>query len=232
MFELRPADESRLAAPGEVDGPPDAQGIRRTPNRLAAGAAAPGRRMTSTPTTPGSGMRGRRGRDRRSAESGARTAGGPGSGAGRRLPDLSALPPLLTTTGSFASLRERLAAPRRHVGLTSIPHGAKSFLAAAIAIAEDGERLVWIARDAEIGDRVAEELQAWLGRRGCRRRPRAADRARLRAERARRRRDRGPRRRAERLAERPGADPRRGRPGPRPAHDRAGRPAGRAAPAR
>src|SRR6185503_2322162 len=29
--------------------------------------------------------------------------------------------------------------------------------------AEAGERLVWIGRDAEIGDRVAEELQAWLG---------------------------------------------------------------------
>ena len=26
-----------------------------------------------------------------------------------------------------------------------------------------GEPLVWIARDAEIGDRVAEELGAWLG---------------------------------------------------------------------
>ncbi len=30
MFELRPADASRLAAAGEVDGPPDADGIRRT----------------------------------------------------------------------------------------------------------------------------------------------------------------------------------------------------------
>ena len=30
MFELRPADETRLAAAGEVDGPPDADGIRRT----------------------------------------------------------------------------------------------------------------------------------------------------------------------------------------------------------
>src|SRR6188474_3797594 len=30
MFELRPADETRLAAPGEVDGPPDATGVRRT----------------------------------------------------------------------------------------------------------------------------------------------------------------------------------------------------------
>jgi PTH1 family peptidyl-tRNA hydrolase len=30
MFELRPADESRLAAPGAVDGPPDDAGVRRT----------------------------------------------------------------------------------------------------------------------------------------------------------------------------------------------------------
>ena len=30
MFELRPADESRLAAPGAVDGPPDEAGVRRT----------------------------------------------------------------------------------------------------------------------------------------------------------------------------------------------------------
>jgi PTH1 family peptidyl-tRNA hydrolase len=29
-FELRPADASRVAAPGEVDGPPDDDGIRRT----------------------------------------------------------------------------------------------------------------------------------------------------------------------------------------------------------
>ncbi len=29
-FELRPADTDRLAAPGEVDGPPDATGVRRT----------------------------------------------------------------------------------------------------------------------------------------------------------------------------------------------------------
>jgi len=30
MFELRPADETRLAPPGEVDGPPGKDGIRRT----------------------------------------------------------------------------------------------------------------------------------------------------------------------------------------------------------
>ncbi|MFL5751482.1 MAG: hypothetical protein ACJ767_12785, partial [Chloroflexota bacterium] len=73
------------------------------------------------------------------------------------------MPPLLAETASFGSLRERLAGERRHVGLTSIPHGAKSYLAAAIALAGSGERLVWIAREAEIGDRVAEELRAWLG---------------------------------------------------------------------
>ena len=90
-------------------------------------------------------------------------------GAGRRTPDLSVLPGLLHATGSFASLRERLgggAAPGmhgRHVGLTSVPHGAKSYLAAALALAETGERICWVARDAEIGDRVADELGAWLG---------------------------------------------------------------------
>src|SRR4029077_19716335 len=51
----------------------------------------------------------------------------------------------------------------RHAGLTSVPHGAKTYLAAALALAETGERLCWVARDAEIGDRVAEELGAWIG---------------------------------------------------------------------
>ncbi|MEO8228553.1 MAG: transcription-repair coupling factor [Chloroflexota bacterium] len=88
----------------------------------------------------------------------------------RRLPDLAVLPALLATTGSFGSLRERLSRPEevlpkhgRHAGLTAVPHGAKTYLAAALALAHGGERLVWIARDAEIGDRVAEELGAWLG---------------------------------------------------------------------
>src|SRR3954447_3902801 len=95
-------------------------------------------------------------------------------GAGHRLPDLSALPSLLAATGTFAELRERLAVPPvddasgrrstgRHVGLVSVPHGAKSFLAAALAQVAGGERICWVARDAEIGDRVAEELGAWLG---------------------------------------------------------------------
>jgi transcription-repair coupling factor (superfamily II helicase) len=98
-----------------------------------------------------------------------RADGAAGTSAGRRLPDLSVLPRLLHGTGSFGSLRERLGggtAPGmhgRHVGLTSVPHGAKSYLAAALALAEGGERICWIARDAEIGDRVADELGAWLG---------------------------------------------------------------------
>jgi len=86
----------------------------------------------------------------------------------RRVPDLSVLPPLLVASGSFGALQERIGWPTaplpaggRHAGLTTIPHGAKSFLGAALAAT--GERLVWIARDSEIGDRLAEELGAWLG---------------------------------------------------------------------
>ena len=88
---------------------------------------------------------------------------------GRRVPDLSALPPLLHASGAFEALRQRLGPPAappstgRHAGVTSVPHGAKTYLAAALALGADGERLCWIARDAEIGDRVAEELAAWLG---------------------------------------------------------------------
>ncbi|MBP1704856.1 MAG: transcription-repair coupling factor [Chloroflexi bacterium] len=105
----------------------------------------------------------------------------------RRIPDLSALPPLLEPTPPFRALLAALGSeagratgtpaagatpprsvgaatpPRgRHASLTTIPHGAKTYLAAALALA-GGERLCWIARDAEIGDRVAEELVAWLG---------------------------------------------------------------------
>jgi len=116
-------------------------------------------------TEIGLALRGKRGKERRLGEA-TRTPGG----AARRLPDLSALPPLLAATGTFAGLRERLGTatgagnrPGRHVGLSAVPHGAKTYLAAALALAAEGERLVWIARDAEIGDRVAEELGAWLG---------------------------------------------------------------------
>ena len=86
------------------------------------------------------------------------------------MPDLSGLPPLVAGSGAFAEMRSRLGEPGtapstargRHAGLTQVPHGAKSYLAAALSIAA-GERIVWVARDAEIGDRVAEELAAWVG---------------------------------------------------------------------
>ncbi len=110
-------------------------------------------------------LRGKRGRERRLGEGTARSTG---SGA-RRQPDLSALLPLLASTGTFEGLRDRLTASTavrptgRHVGLATVPHGAKSYLAATLAAVDGGERLAWIARDAEIGDRVAEELTAWLG---------------------------------------------------------------------
>jgi len=108
-------------------------------------------------------LRGRRGWERRLAERTAEAAT-----PGRRIPDLAALPPLLASAGAFASLRERIGEPTeaarrgRHAGLSSVPHGAKSYLAAALALV-GGEQICWIARDAEIGDRVAEELGAWIG---------------------------------------------------------------------
>ena len=59
--------------------------------------------------------------------------------AARRIPDLSALPPLLRETTAFAKLAASLAgAPGgrgRHAAVTAVPHGAKSFLAAALALA-------------------------------------------------------------------------------------------------
>ncbi len=137
----------------------------------------------------------------RAAAAGAAAAAGSGSGpTARKLPDLGALPPLLHASGAFAALRARLGAEGaplpaggRHASLAAVPHGAKTFLAAALAIGDSraspegrprprpaprpprpgrrgtrsptaaGERLCWVARDSEIGDRVAEELQAWLG---------------------------------------------------------------------
>ncbi len=87
-----------------------------------------------------------------------------------RLPDLSPLAQLLARSGELQALAERYRTVRegrvgqalRHVSYAAMPHGAKSFLAAGLAVAGK-ERMVWIARDAEIADRVAEELVAWLG---------------------------------------------------------------------
>ena len=122
----------------------------------------------------------------------------PRSGGGHRLPDLAALPPLLARTGTFAALAERLGAPSRpvdgttagarrvgrHVGLVSIPHGAKSYLAATLAAGRDGRapRLDRARRgDRRPGCRGARCL---AGRSRSRGHPRASDRARLRTERA------------------------------------------------
>ena len=135
-------------------------------------------------------LRGRRGRDRHIAEASAtraeRATHAPGAPPGAslagpaappppgpartRVVDLSSLPPLLAATAELRALAERYARVRegrvgrdlRHVVLASLPHGAKTYLAAALALAT-GERLVWVARDAEIADRVADELVAWFG---------------------------------------------------------------------
>jgi transcription-repair coupling factor (superfamily II helicase) len=119
-------------------------------------------------------VRGRSTRERRIAaeveqlHETATAAAGPATRS--RLPDLSPLPELLARSGEVEALVARYAMVKagragqalRHVTYAQMPHGAKSFLAAALVVAS-GERLVWIARDAEIADRVAEELAAWLG---------------------------------------------------------------------
>ena len=114
--------------------------------------------------------------------------------------------------------RARRGAPRREVvprgGARARGHGR----AARLDRARRGDR--------RPGRRGAGRL---AGRPGGGRRPRAADRAGLRAERARRRRDGRPRRGPRRVAQRPGARPRRRRPGAAPAHAGRRRPAGRAA---
>ena len=92
--------------------------------------------------------------------------------ARHHIPDLSPLTELLAQSGQLRALVERyrkaaggrVGRDLRHVTYAAMPHGAKTYLAAALAVAS-GERLVWIARDAEIADRVAEELGAWLGER-------------------------------------------------------------------
>ena len=137
-------------------------------------------------------QRGRRGRERRIAQqvadavseraaarsaanaAGAGTSGTAADSAARhRIPDMAALPRLLAQRGELTALVERYRrgsdarhADLRHVTYASVPHGAKTFLAAALVVAS-GERLVWVARDAEIADRVADELVAWFGDRAA-----------------------------------------------------------------
>ena len=188
---LRRQIEAALS--GEADplgeeglGLPDGRGTGGSHESGEDFAAAEGEAGDESPGPPVG--RGKRGKERHVDEAvrvaylaaqAARAAIGHESevGAGvkaRRLPDLHVLPPLLHASGAFAALRQRLGTAigplppgGRHAALAAIPHGAKTYLAAALAL--DGvasgtaERLCWIARDSEIGDRVAEELQAWLG---------------------------------------------------------------------
>ncbi len=179
----RSTDEDRLA-PGAVaeattttrardeahpmSSSPPMRGKRGWERRLAD----PDRKVGG-PSPEAAGLRFRGGGDRgprrrpRHASRTRRSRAAPGPG--RRIPNLSGLTRLVGGTGAFEALRERLgpiAAPAsnagRHAGVTSVPHGAKSYLAAALAVVSN-ERIVWIARDSEIGDRVAEELGAWVG---------------------------------------------------------------------
>jgi len=123
-------------------------------------------------------LRGKRTRERRAGDraveaAAASRAARPADGdatARRRTPDLAALLALVDGSGPFVALRDRLGGPEspvpasgRHAAIAGVPHGAKTYLVAALALDPPAERLCWIARDAEIGDRVAEELQAWLG---------------------------------------------------------------------
>jgi transcription-repair coupling factor (superfamily II helicase) len=116
-------------------------------------------------------VRGRTTRERRIASESQELHDSASGPHGRsRLPDLSALPKLLARCGEIEALVARFRTVRegrvghslRHVTYAQMPHGAKSFLAAALVVAS-GERIVWIARDAEIADRVAEEFASWLG---------------------------------------------------------------------
>jgi transcription-repair coupling factor (superfamily II helicase) len=87
-----------------------------------------------------------------------------------RLPDLALLTQLLARAGEVEALAERyrtvgtgrVGANLGHVTYAAMPHGAKTFLAAALVHAS-ADRLIYIVRDAEIADRVAEELIAWFG---------------------------------------------------------------------
>jgi len=114
-------------------------------------------------------LRGRRGWERRGAADDGRATGAraatpadrAGTGPGRRVPDLSGLTAPLAASAELRRVIEPLLAGR-HASVSGVPHGAKSYLAATIAVASE-RRVVWVARDAEIGDRVSEELQAWLG---------------------------------------------------------------------
>ena len=213
----RPAGAKVLASDGDrhVD-----RGV--VPRPLPRGSAAATRRDRRDGSPPRAGSARRQTRPLRAP---ARCLAGTGSFA---EPPRAADPPATRRAGVGPCRRAR------HVGLPApVARMAprRSSPRRWPAPATD-ERLVWIARDAEIGDRRGRGAGRLARRPGGRRRPRAADGPGLRAQRARRRRDGRPGRRARGLAERACPRPRGERPGAPPAHDRPGRPARRAAPPR
>src|SRR5262245_6148308 len=155
--------------------------LRSSPPKVASSVVPRAGESCSAVADQSVRIRGRSTRERRIAEQAtaqvaerkatAASADVSASGTPRaRLPDLSAITRLLAGGGEVQALADRFRTIKegrvgqglKHVTYAQMPHGSKSFLAAALAIASK-ERLVWVARDSEIADRVAEELQAWLG---------------------------------------------------------------------
>ena len=201
---------------------PTASGGRRR----AGGRCKPrrGRRMTAPPaprqarsrSPPGRGGRGREGRGAEAGAAGRRPRRRPAAAGSQRAAaaprgDRLASPRSASALGAPRPARGPDVGPARR---EDVPRGR--------ARARRGRRAPRLDRPRRRDRRPGRRGAAGVARRsGGGRGPRAADRARLRAERARRRRDRRARRRPVGLAERPRADPRRERPGARPAHDRA-----------
>ena len=230
----RPGPPHRRAGRRRVRGPPRAADATRT--RSTSTSAEVDAEVEDAAASRGRRARSRAGRAPRPPE--ARTARPPseharpapaiGCRTSRRCRRCSPRPARSRRCASGSGPPADVGRVGRHAGLVAVPHGAKSYLAAALALGDDrGEPLVWIARDAEIGDRVAEELGAWLGDPAAvaSLEPRTAlayERSELVADET-----------AARVAalaawrQRPGADPRRQRPGAPPAHHRARRPARR-----
>ena len=132
-----PARDRRVDAPARSQRPRPAPGGSVRVGRPPSGA---GRR----PAAPAAALGGPRRPDRPAR----RQRHAPGAGR-----------PLRATR---AARDAKVGTALRHVTYAGMPHGAKTYLAAALARAT-GERLLWIARDAEIADRVVEELEAWFG---------------------------------------------------------------------
>ncbi len=173
---------------------------------------------------------------RRPARTPAATGAAARKGGGHRLPDLSALPPLLAATGTFADLARTTRRDRRRPAQDGPPCRAGGGAARCQELSRGGDRAGGRRRAtgldrARRGDRRPRGRGAGgvAGRSGGGDGPRAADGPRLRAQRAHRRRDGRPCRGPRCLARRPGAGDGGQRPGAPPAHDRPGRPAGRPA---